>query len=221
MIDRATIARIIKSALGLFPETLEHLSADALKLAAGYEGIRIVMHGAVFGSVFGYLSGGSIADARNRMSNAVAKAYVETADFAYVEGGGELPLDDETAAWAREQLTAQFGFIDDLFDRLKEIRKKGDFDAGEIANARADGYASGLDQFYSETKTRGAKNKMLTFVGSDGKESCKDCQRMKGQRHRASWWIKNDLVPGSSKYECGGWNCEHYLIDDQGNQFTI
>jgi hypothetical protein len=211
---------ILKMMVRAVPAVIEHLSEDAIK-AAGYDGIRTVLNGAVFGSVFGYLSGGSLSDANNRMATAVSRAYIETVELAYVEGGGSLPLDEETTSWAREQIEIQFGYIDQLFDDLKELRKSGDFDAGEVATARAEGYASGLDQIWSEAKTRGAANKMLTFVGDDGKESCKDCKRMKGQRHKASWWISHDMVPGSSSYECGGWNCEHFLQDDQGNQFTV
>jgi hypothetical protein len=214
---------IVRQIVQAVPAVLEHLSEETVQAikAAGYDGIRTVMSGGIFGSVFGYLSGGSFADAVQRMATVVSRAYVETADLAYQEGGGELPLDEDTAAWARSQLDIQLAYVDDLFLRLKELRKEGGFDAGEEAQARAEGYASSLDQLYSEAKTRGAANKMLTFVGDDGKESCKDCKRMKGQRHRASWWIKNDMVPGSSHYECGGWRCEHFLQDDQGNQFTI
>ena len=216
--------QIIQAAILAVPEVVIHLSDEtkaAIK-AAGYSGIRTVMSGEIFGAVFGYLeTGGAVASFRERMALAVSRAYIETADVAYQEAGAELPLDADTAAWARGQLDAQLGFVDELFEDLKETRKQGGFDAGAIAKARADGYASGLDQFWSEAKTRGAENKMLTFVGDDGKESCKDCKRMKGQRHRASWWTKHDMVPGSSSYECGGWNCEHYLEDDQGNRFTI
>lgn len=216
--------QIVTQIVRAFPAVLEHLSEETVAAikASGYDGIRTVMSGAVFGAVYGYLSGsGYVTTFRAEMEAAVSRAYIETADVAYEEGGGELPLDPDTAAWARAQLDAQLAYIDGLFDDLKELRKSGDFDAGAVASARAEGYASSLDQLYSEAKTRGAQNMMLTFVGDDGKESCKDCQRMKGQRHRASWWIKNDMVPGSSKYQCGGWQCEHYLETDNGERFTI
>lgn len=216
-------SQIIKTVAGLFPAVLPHLSREALALkAAGeYDGIRSEMYTEVLEAVEGYLSGTGYATTyRNAMATAISRAYVETADAAYEEGGGTLPLDDETAAWARSQLDAQLSFVDGLFETLKELRKEG-VDAGAEADARAEGYASSLDQLYSEAKARGAKNKMLTFVGDDGKESCKDCKRMKGQRHRASWWIEHDMVPGSSSYECGGWRCEHFLETDDGERFTI
>src|SRR5690242_7016455 len=101
-------AQIIQAIVKAVPEVLPLLSDDtrqALK-AAGYDGIRTVMHADIFGAVFGYLSGGSLADARSRMAAGVSKGYIETADVAYVEGGSELPIDQDTAAWAREQLDA-------------------------------------------------------------------------------------------------------------------
>jgi hypothetical protein len=157
---------VIQAAITLYPGIIEHLSEDALKIvkATGYDGIRTVMRGEIFGAVFGYLSGsGAITSFRERMSLAVSRAYIEAADVAFVDGGGELPLDPETAAWARGQLDAQLGFVDELFEHLRETRKEGDFDAGQIANARADGYSNSLDGFYNEARLRGSGNKMLTF----------------------------------------------------------
>jgi hypothetical protein len=88
--------------------------------------------------------------------------------------------------------------------------------------SRAEGYANRLDGLYAEAKTRAAGNKMLTFDGSDGKESCPECKKMKGKRHRAKWWVENGLIPGpgNTNYTCNGFNCEHRLYDDEGNEWT-
>jgi hypothetical protein len=215
------ITAIVRAVPGLAPLVNAQMLA-ALKASGDYTSIRAEMSGEIHDAVYDYLTGtGNVTAYRSAMALAVSAAYIAAADVAYVEGGGELPLDSDTAAWARGQLDAQLGFIDQLFESLRDLRKEGDVNATAEALARANGYASSLDQLYSEAATRGAKNKMLTFVGSDGKESCKDCKRMKGQRHRASWWIEHDMVPGSSAYECGGWQCEHYLETDDGERFTI
>jgi hypothetical protein len=215
------ITAIVRAVPGLAPLVNAQMLA-ALKASGDYTSIRAEMSGEIHDAVYDYLTGsGNVTAYRSAMALAVSAAYIAAADAGYQEGGGELPLDSDTAAWARGQLDAQLGFIDQLFESLRDLRKEGDVNATAEALARANGYASSLDQLYSEAATRGAKNKMLTFVGSDGKESCKDCKRMKGQRHRASWWIEHDMVPGSSAYECGGWQCEHYLETDDGERFTI
>jgi hypothetical protein len=216
-----TIVRQIVQAVPLVLERLSDETVQAIK-AAGYDGIRTVMSGGIFGSVFGYLSGGSFADAVQRMATVVSRAYVETAELAYQEGGGELPLDDETAAWARSQLDIQLAYVDDLFLRLKDLRKEGGFDAGEEAQARAAGYANSLDSFFGEAKMRGSDNITLEFGGTDGKESCKDCQKMMGKRHRIKYILAHNLVPkpGNDTFECKGYECHHFWFNPKtGERF--
>ena len=218
---------ILKTILRAVPTVLPHLHEDtiaAFKAAAGYSGIRDVMSGAVYNAVYGYLSSGGYATpARERMIAAVSKAYIETADAAYVEGGGKLPMDDDTAAWARGQLDAQIGYVEDLFDQLKEIRKEGDYDADLTAQARADGYASALDGFYNEAVLRGSSNKVVEWVLGGTEKHCKDCAKLAGQRHKIKWFIDRDYIPrkNGAAMECGGYNCDCSLIDRDGNEVTI
>jgi hypothetical protein len=222
----AVPVQIIQSVVRRFPAVVPHLSPaawDVLKAAPGYDGIRTVMYGAIFGSVFGYLSGGSFADTLNRMIAAVSKAYIETADAGYQEAGAELPLDADTAAWARAQLDAQFGFIDELFESLKQIRKDGDFDAGAIAAARADSYSSALDGFYNEALLRGNKNVSAVWRLGATEKHCKTCASLDGQSHRISWYIERDYIPRKSgcALDCGGWNCDCRLETKNGEEITL
>jgi hypothetical protein len=216
---------IVRQIVHAVPAVLEHLSEETVQAikAAGYDGIRTVMSGGVFGSVFGYLSGGSFGDAVQRMATVVSRAYVETAELAWVEAGAELPLDAETAAWARSQLDAQLGYVDQLFEDLKELRKSGDFDAGEVATARAAGYASGLDGFYNEAVLRGKKNQMVTWHLGATEKHCKTCASLDGKSHRISWYIDHDYIPrkNGAAMECGGWRCDCSLVDKDGNEVTI
>ena len=214
---------IIRAAVRLMPDILPHLSEAAIK-AAGYDGIRATLHAAVYDAVYGYLSGSGYAGPpRDRMITAVSRAYVETADAAYVEGGGSLPLDEETADWARGQIEIQSGYIEDLFEQLKEIRKEGDYDADLTAQARADGYASGLDGFYNEAVLRGSSNKVVEWVLGGAEKHCKDCAKLNGQRHKIKWFIDRDYIPrkNGAAMECQGYNCACYLIDRDGNEVTI
>jgi hypothetical protein len=95
-----------------------------------------------------------------------------------------------------------------------------------IANQKADNYSVTLESVYNEAKTRGGKNIMLTFGGKDGHAPdfpCPTCRRLKGQRHRAKWFVTRGLIPhpGNTNYECGCWACQHYLYDDNGKVFTV
>lgn len=192
------------------------------KAIGDYSSIRDRLYDAVYNAVSGFLGSSSQTGTYSRpMSTALSAAYIDAADAGYQDGGGSLPLDDDTAAWARAELDAQFGFVDSLFETLKALRKEGDFDAETEAMARAEGYCQSLDMLYSGAKLRAAGNTMLTFAGEDGAESCKDCSRYKGQRHRASWWVAHGAIPPSRDFECKGYNCLHMLVDDEGNEFTI
>lgn len=213
------IVRAVPSVIPLLaPETLQ-----ALKAADNYDSIRMVMRADIWGSVFGYLSGGSLADARSRMATGVAKGYIETADAAFQDGGGELPIDEETASWAKGQLDAQLSFVDSLFDALKDIRKAGDFDAGDIASARADGYASALDGFYNEVRLRGSKNIIGYWRLGNTEKHCPSCSELNGQGHKISWYIERDYIPRKSgcALDCGGWECDCRLEDRFGNEITL
>lgn len=73
--------------------------------------------------------------------------------------------------------------------------------------------AKTLEPFYYAGLASADKNGMYKFVGEDGDESCKTCQKLKGQVHRLKDWIRKELVPrvNTDQYECGGWQCQHFL----------
>lgn len=224
MIDaRPPFPQIISAVIRQHPAVIPHLSPStnaALKATGEYSAIRLNYFILTYQAVYEYLtSSRPVTSFRNAMSQAVVEAFGGAVDLGYQEGGAELPLDDDTLAWLNGEVDRELGFVSDLFSRLRD-EFEGDPDTE--ATARAEGYANRLDAIYSEAKTRAAKNKMLTFNGDDGKESCPECKKMKGQRHRASWWIKHGLIPGpgNTNYTCNGYNCEHRLYDDDGNEWT-
>lgn len=192
------------------------------KALEGYPAIRAQLWDSVYEAVYGYLtSNKQINTFKLPLSTAISAAYIYASEQAWTDAGNKLPLDEDTLAWAKSEIDAQLIYVDGLFETLKKLRKEGDFDAMSEAFNRASGYGKGLDSFYNYIKAAGAGGKMLTFVGSDGRESCTDCRNLKGKRKRASWWVSHDFVPPSRHFECGGYNCEHFLIDDNGNLFTI
>ena len=208
-------------------ELVNHIKAGKInsreyKQVGEYSSIRNELWIAIYDNVYNYLSSTQyVVSFNNVVGVAIGKAYIEAAELGYQDGGGTLPLDEDTLAWAQAETSAQLAYIDSLFSTLKQLRREGDFDAVHEAFEHADGYCNSLDALYNGAKVAGAGNKMLTFEGSDGRESCADCQRYKGQRHRASWWQSHNAVPPSRGFECKGYHCDHRLFDDDGNEFTI
>jgi len=211
---------------------LSHSAARAQLEIGNYAPIRTQYRNAVYAAVGDFLfteEGARITRFRNAFKKAVVEAFVPAFEQGMEDGGGEPLARGDDLDWVNAQVDAEFGHIDGLFQDLKALKKQSIEDGISIldgvADARADGYARGLDAIYNQGRVRGAGNRILTFGGPDGSESCPDCQRMKGQRHRAAWWVGHGLVParGNPNYQCGTWppNCQHFLFDDAGDVFTV
>lgn len=193
------------------------------KLMGTYPQVRKKYYEDVFAAVYDYLdSDKQVTTYRNAMNTAIATAFLNTGDIAWEDGGGELPIEQDVLDWliaAQEAENANAGI---LFQNLRAIRGQEDLNKFEYASARANGYASTLDRIYSYIKIAAGKDIMLTLVGDDGEKSCEECQKYKGKRHKASWWVKRNLVPGiGSAYSCGGWRCQHTLVDDSGKIWSL
>lgn len=198
--------------------------ADTIKAAMGnYPTTRRVYYEAVFVSVYDYLDGSeAITKYKNAFRLATTNAFLSAAEIGWEDGGGKLPLDPMVIEWLSGMQAAEYANIDVLFVSLRALRTSGDeVEKVNIATKRAEGYSETLDLIYNYAKVAAAKNKMLTFVGEDGKESCSDCRKYKNKRHRAKWWIDHDAVPPNRGFECKGYNCQHVLVDDNGMVWTL
>lgn len=201
---------------GIFPR--------AYKAGGDYDTVRQKYWEVVYDAVSGYLESKKPSTSyKNAMSRAVADAFIDAVETGYRDGGGELPLDEDTGDWLNARQAGELSNVNSLFVSLAMLRKEDDTDPIEEGFKRAEGYSNTLDGLYNQAVLHGMKNKMLTFAGEDGAESCDDCKRYKGKRHRASWWIARDAVPPSGLgLECHpGGRCEHYLADDSGVQVTV
>lgn len=207
-----------------------NLTARVMLEVGDYAPIRRDYRYAVYAAVGDFLfteEGAKITRFRNAFKRAVLNAFFPAFEQGIQDGGGALPLEPDDYDWVMAQQDTEFGYIDQLFQDLKALKKQsieegiGILDG--VADARADGYANGLDAIYNQGRVRGAKNRMLTLGGEDGADSCETCQNLKGKRHRASWWVSHGLVPGrgNRNYKCGGFNCFHFLFDDAGDVFTL
>lgn len=188
------------------------------------EGIRAEYEDAVFTTVRDYLDSSDRSTSyKSALSRNVIDAFTEAVNVGYEDGGSELPLDEDVQEFLTDAQNREVGYVADLFTSLKEIRDGGEFNAEAEAEIRAAGYVSTLIGVYNTAVLYGGKNKSLTFEGDDGENSCESCTELKGQRHKAKWWIENNYIPPTgSGLDCsGGGKCLHYLVDDDGNQVTL
>lgn len=196
------------------------LKSGLFKAGGEWAGITATYHDAITQSIIDYFEGAGVAASRNNFKRACIQAFGDSFDMGWVDGGGELPIDDDAMGWIEARMQTEFGFIEELFQQAKQLRKDKEFDFFEWATARADGYVQTLTLIYNQALLMAAKNIMLTFEGDDGAESCTDCQKYKGKRHKASWWIARNAIPPNRDFECHGYHCQHYLVDDNGEQWT-
>lgn len=195
-----------------------------------YAPIREAYRLAIWGAVNEYLTTQNVRVTRfkNGLKREMLAGFTDAFNQGYGDGGGDIAeMLPEDGQWLTAKMNAEIGYIDSLFVALKELKAEAKEDptatAGE-ADRRATGYTNTLDGVYAEGKLRGAGNKMLTFGGQDGNESCATCQRLKGARHGARWWVRHHLIPGqpgNDNYKCGGYQCEHFLYDDNGSLFVF
>jgi hypothetical protein len=179
---------------------------------------------AVYTIVRDYLDGSDRATSyKTAFKRNMVEAFASAVENGVLDGGGELPLEGDEDALLTAAQGAELGYIDSLFDELKTKRDAGTVDPENEAQARADGYTATLVGLYNQAVLMAMKNKMVTFVGDDGVNSCETCQWLQGQRHRAKWFIDNGYVPpnGENIVCAPGGHCKHKLEDDDGNQVTV
>ena len=195
-------------------------NVGAMKAASLAE-INAPYHDAVTETLVTYFEGGSVTGPRNRFRQATASAFYDAFYLGWAEGGGGTP-DKDGLSWLDARISQEYGYIDMLFQQVKELRKEEDFDFFAWVTARADGYTNTVREVYNAAAMRSSRDIMVTFTGSDGGESCPDCQKYKGQRHKVSWFVRRNAIPPfGTGLECHpGGRCRHYLADDKGNQVT-
>lgn len=201
---------------------LEGVRVGAFKAGGNLAAISSRYNDAIIETIIKYFTGGSLAASRNAFKRATTEAFGAAIDLGWTDGGNQPPIDADVLAWFNARLNAEFGYIDMLFESMKALKKEDDFDYFQYAVERAAGYVGTLREIYNYAKLSSSKNIMVTFDGDDGKESCPDCQKYKGKRHRISWFMaRNAVPPYGSGLQCHkGGRCEHFLRDDNGNQVT-
>jgi hypothetical protein len=172
-------------------------------------------------------SEGSVVRYRNEVRRACNNAFTLAFVAGWAEGGasGELPADEQS--WLDGRIEQEIAFADGMFSQLKDLRADTELTMDEKLSrvqSHADGYTQALAGVFSQGKLMAAPHIDLTFDGEDGSANsvCQStggtCVKLKGQTHSAQWWMDQDLVPypGNMNYDCGAYNCRHYLRDKNG-----
>jgi hypothetical protein len=227
------LRNIIVDTVKTVPEILPYLSDDArlyvqihtraVKADGDLGEINKEYSAAIVRALTSYFEGGSVTGPRNALKRAAVEAFGSAADLGWTDGGGELPFDGEALEWFNARVNAELGYIDLLFQQAKELRKEEDFDPQAWASERAAGYVNTLKEVYNNLRLRVMDNVMVTFDGDDGEKPCDTCKKLRGKRHKLSWFIaRNYIPPHGSGLDCSkGGHCQHGLRKDNGEWVTV
>jgi len=153
----------------------------------------------------------------------MVEAFNSAFDTGWIDGGQELPLDEDPASWLQAQISSEIGNINALFEQVKQLRDDPEFDFFTWITARADGYTNSVSAIYNAAVLFAKKNQLLTWNLGNTEKHCQTCGKLDGTKHRASWYIGNDYIPRKpgANLDCGGYNCDCSLTDKDGNTVTI
>lgn len=150
---------------------------------------------------------------RNQAENLMLGLLLNTAKQAYRDGLSEGGVTEDLDAEENQEVQNWVADQIEYLDPLLALAERGTLTEGQI-DARAQMWASkGLTQVQTMGRMSADANGMYEFVGTDGKKTCKTCQRLKGQVHRFKDWRRKQMIPGrdTNAYECKGFQCRHTL----------
>lgn len=102
--------------------------------------------------------------------------------------------------WNSEQQGYLGGFVDELFSTGL---------TPEQADSRAEMWSNkSVQASYDLALISVDKNGMYEWALGNTEKHCDTCKRLAGQRHRMREWNARDLLPKSSKLDCGGYQCD-------------
>jgi hypothetical protein len=218
-----TLTQILDDLEAMLKEIAEFSPGQSLEdVQAEYEG-KLVDY------MTDYLqSSRSVVVDRNLFRRAVNDGFTFAFIAGWADAGASTPITDEAQAWLNGRIDQEVAFANQLFIDLKALRDDTEMsmeDKLARAASHAAGYTQSTNGIYAQGGLMAAPEVDLTFDGEDGSSDsvCQKtggtCVKLRGKTHPASWWLKNDLIPypGNTNYDCGGWNCRHFLRDKDGN----
>jgi hypothetical protein len=127
-------------------------------------------------------------------------------------GGVEDELDEFDLKQVQDWLYDQSGYVTHFADSLYKEGLPED-----QIRARAQLWANkSLDLIYNEGLISADKNGLYRWDLGQTEQHCETCLRMNGQSHRLKEYYKRDILPRSSKLDCGGWRCDCRLVRTSG-----
>jgi hypothetical protein len=191
--------------------------------AGDLDAINARYHDVITAALLTYIEGGSITGPRNQFKKATVEAFGAAFDTGWLAGGGEGVPDRDALAWFNARVEVELGYVDMLFQQAKELQSEEEFAALEWVSEKADSYTNTLKEIYNNAKLRATTDIMVTFDGDDGVEPCDTCQKLKGKRHKISWFVKRNYIPPhGSGLDCAkGGHCKHGLRKDDREWITI
>jgi hypothetical protein len=153
--------------------------------------------------------GGVRSALRSELQEAGEQAYRDGLE----EGGVSFDdLDATEKADARRKIagwvSSQSSFIDKFASEVKSAEKATDLEG------RAQLWINkSLRTILWVGKADGAGNKMVKWNLGNTEKHCKTCLALNGQVHRMKDYVASGFVPGSSKLECTGINCDCFFTD--------
>jgi hypothetical protein len=220
---------IILETVRVIPSVLPYLSERTrAALKAGYiEGgvpeINARYNNEIVAAMTTYFEGGAMTAPRNQFRQAMTEAFNSAMDTGWIDGGQELPLNDDAAAWLQGEIESENGNISSLFEQAKQLRNEPDYDFFTWITARADGYTSTVKAIYNAAVMWAKGNQLLEWHLGNTEKHCETCASLDGTRHRASWYIGNNYIPRKpgADMECGGYRCDCRITDKAGDEITL
>jgi hypothetical protein len=130
------------------------------------------------------------------------------------DGGVETDaLEDDDQSVFNSWLTTQSGYVTDFANTLFSGESEIDAESRATLWGR-----KSLMSAFELGRESADRNGMYEFTGTDGDESCEDCQRLSGQVHRLWEWNDKEFNPRGEvfKGKCGGFRCQHFLEKTTG-----
>lgn len=180
-------------------------------------------HNKITVALVSYFEGGSIVSSRNSFKRAMVDAFGAAFDVGWLDGGGELPVDENALDWFNARVSTEFGHIEELFLQARELRREDNFDYFTWITSRADGYTRSVLAIYNSGNMLAQKNKILIWRLGNTEKHCGTCANLDGQAHRASWYLARNYIPRQpgAAMLCGGYYCDCKLEDKEGNVITL
>lgn len=136
-----------------------------------------------------------------------------------IDGGVEIDeseLEREDTRTINRLLSDQGTYVSDFMATV--------FD-GDVSDLVAEGkpeqwFNGSIMPFYYAGLQASGDDPMMEFIGEMGKETCDDCPRLFGQRHRLSRWIEKGFNPPNGiNLQCSpGLHCRHTLQRVRGRE---